>query len=451
MQFILILFFVCSTFFASRSDAQDASACSATLTDLFRHADDQGIVIQDGATPDVDGFAKAYLGGDEGLRFINRHSDLFKGVSPASFRTFFDARCHEGADALFPHNPTYRNLLDAYKHLRQRAEQSSKDPAFTLTKTLKVGMEDPLVSDVRRYLNFYGYKGGAQTSRVYDQGLEVAVKQFQMHHHENPDGVIGPKTQAMLRYTLDQRLNFVRTNMARWRALCLAHDELNKRPTDPLGERYFLINVADYHLCAVENDACALSMKTIVGQPSRKTPLFHSTMQRMIFNPTWTIPGGILLKDKVPRMMRDPGYAAKIASLTGVDPYSVDWHDPSARPSITYPPGQGNPLGRIKFFVVNNQAIYLHDTDQPELFKKSARALSSGCVRLEKPLELAAWLDKNGPYDTQEKIETFLKGTRTTTSHVIDPQVPCYFIYLTTGMSDDGFVWYSDPYGYDKA
>lgn len=423
--------------------------CDNTLSQLLAGAEEHGISLSPDEPHDVQTLTRAYLGGDAGLRFIQRHSGLYQNISYDSLKTVFETRCAQGPDALFPDNPTYRNLKDAYNTLRQYKAKDDPDPAFTLTKTLKVGVNDPDVSKIRRYLNFYGYAGGSENNTVFDANLEVSVKTFQAHHFDNPDGIVGPKTQKMLRYTCEQRLNFVRLNMARWRALCLAHDELNKRADDRDDERYFLINVANYSLCAVERDECALSMKTIVGQPRRKTPLFHSTMQRMIFNPTWTIPSGILVQDKVPRMMRDPGYAAKIGRLTGVDPYSVNWNDPGSRPSITYPPGPGNPLGRVKFFVENNQAIYLHDTDKPELFQKTARTLSSGCVRLEKPLELVAWLDKKGPYNTKEKVEAFLKTTKKTTTHDIDPDVPCYFIYLSSGLSDDGFVWYSDPYNYD--
>ena len=431
----------------ARASVASAPPCTEDFSQCVTCAYEHGMDLPKNGPVDIQTFARAYFGGDTGLRFINNHPKLYKGVSVDTLKTTWNAMCSQGIEALFPKNPTYRNLQKAYQTLN--AKKGDVDPAFTLTHTLKPGDISDAIPAVRRYLNFYGYAGGDAQSTTFDPPLKLAVEQFQGHHFEKADGVIGPKTQKMLRYTHEQRLNFVRANMARWRALCLAHDTLNKRENDPLGERYLLINVADYSLCGTENDACTLIMKTIVGQPGRKTPLFQASMQHMIFNPTWTIPGGILMKDKVPRMMRDANYAAKIGQLTGVDPYSVDWSDPGSRPSITYPPGPGNPLGRVKFFIKNNDAIYLHDTDTPSLFQEIYRARSSGCVRLEQPLALVAWLDKNGPYNTQSRVEDLLRTTRTTKSHDIEPDVPCYFIYLTSGVSDDGFVWYSDPYGYD--
>ena len=194
------------------------------------------------------------------------------------------------------------------------------------------------------------------------------------------------------------------------------------------------------------------------GKPYRQTPVFASKIDQVVFNPTWTVPPTILSKDILPQIKRNPGYLAskklEVLDRNGnpVDPAAVDWSRLTARNfpyTLRQGPGPDNALGRVKFLFPNPYSVYLHDTPSKALFEKEDRAFSSGCIRVQRPLELAELLLKDPKTWNSETIARTIEAGVPTTARV-SPPVPVLLMYWTIVPSDDGHtVFKRDPYRRD--
>ncbi len=281
-------------------------------------------------------------------------------------------------------------------------------------------------------------------NQQYDDVLVAAIKAFQIQHGLNPDGVIGKNTLQALNTTLAWKIRQLRINMERLRWL----------PRD-LGERYVLVNIAGFRLTAAEQGKHVLNMRIIVGRNYRSTPSFDSSISHMILNPYWNVPASIARKDLLPKQQNDASYfsTAGIKVYSGynsnseaLDPATIDWH--KIKKGFPYvlrqDPGHKNALGTIKFMFANPFNIYLHDTPSKRLFAKDIRTFSSGCIRLEKPMELAAFSlgNQNGLSDRKSK--------KTVRINLPEP-LPIYVVYMTTWVDNQNKVHFSrDIYGRDK-
>jgi len=240
---------------------------------------------------------------------------------------------------------------------------------------------------------------------LFDETLELAVTRFQWRHGLDPDGVVGPATLNALNVPAEDRLRQLAVNMQRW--CWLPHY---------LGLRYILVNIADFRLDVIETGKIVLSMRVVVGRDYRRTPVFSDQMTHLVLNPYWNIPETIAIEDMLPRIRKDRGYLAsgKIRIFQGwsadaraIDPGKIDW-DRAAAGNFPYrlrqDPGPANALGRVKFMFPNKYDVYLHDTPARQLFEQTERAFSSGCIRVEKPIELAAYLLRKDPEWSREAI-----------------------------------------------
>jgi murein L,D-transpeptidase YcbB/YkuD len=198
--------------------------------------------------------------------------------------------------------------------------------------------------------------------------------------------------------------------------------------------------------------------KAQVGKPYRQTPVFKSAIDNVVFNPTWTVPPGILGKDILPGVRRDPNYLAKkklqVIDRSGqpVDASSIDW---SRYTGNNFPymlrqaPGADNALGLVKINFPNSYLVYLHDTPSKGLFDQNERAFSSGCIRVERPLELAALLLNDPQTWNPNSIDTVIKAGTTRTVRLPKP-VPVLLMYWTVDPTSAGRVVFKrDPYGRD--
>ena len=200
------------------------------------------------------------------------------------------------------------------------------------------------------------------------------------------------------------------------------------------------------------------SARAVVGKPYRKTPIFRSEMTYLVLNPTWTVPPTILAQDMLPAQRRDPGYLARkglqVIDARGnvVPTSSIDWANATAknfRYALRQPPGPDNALGRVKFMFPNSYSVYLHDTPSRSLFEKSERAASSGCIRIENPLELAALLLRDKPGWDRAAIDRVVASGQTTTVKFAEP-VPVLLSYWTAWVDRDGIAQFRDDvYGRD--
>lgn len=282
---------------------------------------------------------------------------------------------------------------------------------------------------------------------AYDRELVAAVKQFQLRQGLSADGVIGPSTRSWLNVTPAQRAGVLALNIQRLRLL---------PGTLSTG---IMVNIPAYSLVYYQNGSEVLASRVIVGRPDRKTPMMSSALNNVVVNPPWNVPSTLARKDILPKVWNDPGYLERHGytvmrgwnSKEAIDPYMVDWSTitPSNLPfRFQQAPGAHNSLGRYKFNMPSSDAIYLHDTPNHNLFQKDTRALSSGCVRVNKASELANMLLQDAGWNDTRISDALKQGD---TRYVnIRQRIPVNLYYLTAFVGEDGRTQYrTDIYNYD--
>lgn len=319
-------------------------------------------------------------------------------------------------------------------------------------ETLKPGMTDLRLPEIRARLAEAGDLATEQAngSDVYDPTLEAAVKRFQWRHGLDQDGAIGRKTIAAMNVPVDARIDQILLNMERRRWM-----------PDDLGARYVFVNMADFELKVVDGTRTIHDTRVVVGTPYHRTPVFSGMMTYVVLNPYWNITPTIARNEILPKLRQDAGYLQKhdITVLSDwtdgavpVDPSTIDWSQVSPR-SFPYKlrqnPGAHNSLGRIKFMFPNPYNIYLHDTPSRELFQRSVRSFSHGCIRVQHPVDLGAVLLGADGW-TKERIEAVIASGEQKVISLSRP-IPVHLTYLTAWANKDGSVHFRDDiYGRDK-
>ncbi|ANS42183.1 hypothetical protein Q5A_008575 [Serratia inhibens PRI-2C] len=286
------------------------------------------------------------------------------------------------------------------------------------------------------------------TDNAYTPDLVEGVKRFQKWQGLSADGVIGVRTREWLNVSPQTRASLLALNIQRLRIL------------PGYVDTGIMVNIPNYSLTYYQNGNEVLSSRVIVGRPSRKTPLMSSALNNVVVNPPWNVPTTLVREDIVPKAMRDGSYFQKhgYTVLSGwsndaevINPAMIDWNMVSARNfpyRIRQAPGATNSLGRFKFNMPSSDAIYLHDTPNHNLFQKDIRALSSGCVRVNKASDLANMLLQDAGWNNT-RVSSTLKGGNTTYVN-IRQHIPVKLYYLTAWVSDDGKPQFrTDIYNYD--
>jgi len=280
------------------------------------------------------------------------------------------------------------------------------------------------------------------------KGLQAALARYRKEGERAIAGTSGDPGNDM---PVSWRLQQIRMNLERWRWV----------PRD-LGERHILINVPAYQMQVIEGERPVLAMRVIVGKPDTPTPLFSDFMTYVVFSPYWNIPETILREETVPKLVNDPEYLVRnnIEVVRGagkteevVDPSSIDWSDKGAAGGVRFRqiPGPDNALGLVKFIFPNHFNVYLHDTPGDALFNRERRTLSHGCIRIEKPVELAEYVLADQPQWTAERINTAMSA-RQEQSVTLKKVLPVHIGYWTAWVGADGQVGFTeDPYGLDRA
>lgn len=289
----------------------------------------------------------------------------------------------------------------------------------------------------------------AVADNIYTPQLVEAVKRFQKWQGLEADGVIGPSTRQWLNASPRMRATLLALNIQRLRIL----------PGDV--NTGIMVNIPNYSLKYYLNGNEVLSSRVIVGRPSRKTPLMSSVLSNVVLNPPWNVPTTLVRQDIVPKVIRDPGYLQKhgFTLLSGwsndaevIDPSTINWSmvSPDHFPyRVRQQAGAMSALGRYKFNMPSSDAIYLHDTPNHNLFQRDVRALSSGCVRVNKASELANMLLNNTGWNDARISSTVQGGS--TTFVPIRHRIPVKLFYLTAWVADDGKPQFrTDIYNYDS-
>jgi murein L,D-transpeptidase YcbB/YkuD len=358
----------------------------------------------------------------------------------------------ENLESLKPSQSGYARLRAALRTYRDIAAEGGWRTVPSGSK-LQRGDSGSRVGLLRERLRVTGDLRDTQPNdpEVFDEGLDEAVKNFQRRHGLDMDGIVGPATLSALNVSADDRVHWIEINMERWRWL----------PQD-LGASHVIVNIANFELDVVESEKEVITMRAIVGRDYRRTPVFSGRMSYIVLSPYWHVPPSLAVKDILPQVRKDPGYLAEKgmkvfqgwgADTKEIDPNSVDWSKVTAA-TFNYrfrqDPGPVNSLGRVKFMFPNKFDVYLHDTPARELFQKTARAFSSGCIRIEKPVELAEYLLRGDPRWNRDAILNAI-DRRVEQTVQLREAVPVHLLYWTAWVDAAGMVHFrEDIYGRDR-
>ncbi len=279
----------------------------------------------------------------------------------------------------------------------------------------------------------------------FTDGLVALVKGFQEQAKLKPDGIVGRNTISKL-VDVDPK---VKMNRVR-----LAMERLRWHPRK-LGRRHVFINQPAYRARYFQDGEENLSMRAIVGKKSNQTSFFYDTIERVEYNPYWGVPQSIIINEMLPELRANPNYldanGYEVTTLQGhkISSASVDWYSVGGGSVVTYNvrqyPGSRNALGELKILFPNKHAIYMHDTPSRSLFKKTTRALSHGCVRLQNPRGMAAAVLGTTVSKVAERISIGKNNAQKLTV-----QIPVYVAYFTAWPNKEGVVeYFSDIYDRD--
>ncbi|MGE0768428.1 MAG: murein L,D-transpeptidase [Hyphomicrobiaceae bacterium] len=325
-------------------------------------------------------------------------------------------------------------------------------PQIPSLKMIRPGDDDDRVPIVRKRLMATGELRGSSYFQgyTYDGELEVAVRHFQKRHGLAASGRVDRSTIAAMNVPVQARLAQIKLNYDRIAAM------IDKR--NPTEERYIFVNVPGYQLEAVEQKRVVQRHRVIAGRPGRDTPVVKAAVRALNFFPYWRVPDSIAKLDVAPRLVREPDYLAKeqIRVLNGnyngpeINASMIDWSrfDPTTT-KLRQDPGQQNALGLVRLDMPNEHGVYMHDTPMKPLFGRAQRAFSAGCVRVQDVFDLAAWVAKDEPGMSRERVDEIVNGGVPVDITLARP-VPVYFVYITAWADAEGHAEFRpDIYGRD--
>ncbi|MBO9666099.1 MAG: L,D-transpeptidase family protein [Bdellovibrio sp.] len=366
-------------------------------------------------------------------------------------------------DVIAPQNPPYESLRAGIEKVYTACANGSWIPLTPVKTPLRLNTRNKVVVDLKKRLSLLGYKV-TNPDDLYDSDVMTAVNDIQWNLRWKPDGVISPggRTWKFLAVSCKDRVRQMQADMEKMRWF-----------PQQFEQRYIFINLAMTYFGLIDKTGeqpSAMSFRTINGREKRKSPTMQDRLVTVILNPYWIVPPTIFLEDKVEEIKKLPvweinGYFESHnyevwnkAFTKRLDPASIDWWSiteaADADIYIRQRPNYLNALGVIKFELTNSFSIYLHDTNQRELFVEPNRLLSSGCVRLERPLDLAEYLLKGTEW-TRQVIENSVakpgQVMKTDTRIRLTKPVAVYMAYLTSLMSSDGVIRFvDDTYGQNQ-
>jgi murein L,D-transpeptidase YcbB/YkuD len=355
-----------------------------------------------------------------------------------------------------PPYPGYQRTIQALHSYLEFAKEYDGNQLPAIQKTIAPGDTYSGVPQLIKLLRLLGDLTADASvpvdGTVYPTPLVDAVKSFQRRHGRTPDGRIGAQTLADLNVPLTSRIRQMRLTLERWRWLPVG---LHSAP--------IVANIPEFRLRAYDqNYKVALSMNVVVGKAyNHDTPVFSDAMQYLVFQPYWNVPYSISKAELLPHVARDPDYLAKkgfevvnkgqdvVSSGTVTSDMLAQLR--AGNLYIRQMPGSKNSLGLVKFIFPNSSNIYMHDTPAQEFFAKSRRDFSHGCIRLEKPADLAVWALRDNPGWDMDRVRGAMNGTPNQQVNLAHP-IPVFIVYGTVVVTEDGIVhFYDDIYGHDTA
>jgi murein L,D-transpeptidase YcbB/YkuD len=342
-----------------------------------------------------------------------------------------------------PWHPQHGRLAEALARYRALAAREGEPLAVPAHLRLSPGKVHPLVPRLRARLVLEGDLAdeGSRDSAVFDARLAAALRSFEARHGLVPDGRLDAETAAALSVPLAGRVRQLELNLERWRWA-----------VPPGRGRSLLVNVPTFLLHAYDDGREALSMRVVTGRRDTPTPVFGEAMTTVVFRPYWNVPANIAATETLPAVLRDRTVIRRqglevVRNGQVVDPSRVDWRR-SGGVGFRQRPGAGNALGLVKFLFPNPFNVYLHDTPEDGLFRRTRRTFSHGCVRVEKPEELARWVLEGRGW-TAASIAAAMRRGGERGVRLAEP-VAVSIGYFTAWVEDDGTVRFlPDVYGHD--
>ncbi len=352
-----------------------------------------------------------------------------------------------------PPYPGYRRTIQALQTYMEVAKRDSGEQLPPITKTIAPGDAYSGIPRLTQLLRLVGdLPANANVpadQSTYDGALVDAVKSFQRRHGRDPNGRIDAQTLADLNVPLSRRVRQMQLTLERWRWL------------PPIQQPPVVANIPEFRLRAYDKDFnVAVTMNVVVGRAyGHDTPVFSDTMKYVVFRPYWEVPSSITRGELIPHITRDPDYLSKkgfevvdsqqMVVSEGTVSSAVLGQLRAGKLFIRQKPGPKNALGLAKFVFPNSYNVYMHDTPATEFFAKSRRDFSHGCIRLEHPADLAAWVLRDNAGWTPDRIHSAMNGEATQQVNLAHP-IPVLIVYGTVVVPEDGVVYfYDDIYGHD--
>ncbi|WP_412476927.1 L,D-transpeptidase family protein [Flavobacterium sp. TBRC 19031] len=296
-------------------------------------------------------------------------------------------------------------------------------------KQLKPGDSSDLVIQIRERLFLTHDIATDSKSKVYDESLQEAILKYKKRNGFSEDKIILPKHISEMNVPISDRIKTIMVNMERCRWIST---DLTK------SKEFIVVNIPSYRLTYFKEGKAALVSNVVVGTALNETVIFSGMMSYVVFSPYWNVPKSIRDKEILPAIKKNKDYLAK---------HNMEWNGNNIRQK----PGPNNSLGLVKFLFPNSNNIYLHDTPAKNLFSQEKRAFSHGCIRVQKPKELAQLILEEDPNWTPEKIDAAMNSGKEKW-YTLKNKIPVYIGYFTAWVDDDGLVnFHKDIYGRDNA
>ncbi|HZH63478.1 MAG TPA: L,D-transpeptidase family protein [Flavisolibacter sp.] len=304
-------------------------------------------------------------------------------------------------------------------------------PQIPTAKSLKKGNTSPAVVLIKKRLQLTGEMPGTDTSQLYNDTLENAVRIFQRELGYTPNGVVNAQLIKDLNVPAEKRLSQILMNMDRMRWM----------PTEPAGQ-LIVVNIPEFVLHVYEDKKKAFDMNVVVGKEGNNTISFSGDLSTVVFSPYWNVPPSIVKSEILPKIASNSNYLAE----QNMEQVGTE----GDLPKIRQLPGEGNSLGKVKFLFPNSFNIYFHDTPAKSLFAKDKRAYSHGCIRLAEPEKMAQYLLRNDPEWTPDKIAEAMNGGEE--KYVkLKKAIPVIITYYTAWVNEEGLLNFRDDiYNHDE-
>ncbi len=285
--------------------------------------------------------------------------------------------------------------------------------------TLKKDASDAAIPLVKKRLQLTGEMPGKDSSAIFTDTLELAIKKFQHCLGYKQTGLLSAGLIKDMNVSADKRVQQILLNMDRMRWM----------PQQPKGN-LIIVNIPEFMLHVYDGDKSVFDMVVVVGKVGNNTMMFNGDLSYLVFSPYWNVPQSIIKNEILPAIARNPGYLER----KNMEKFGN---------GIRQRPGPGNALGKVKFIFPNSFNMYFHDTPSKGFFNEDKRAFSHGCIRLSEPQKMAEWLLRNETEWTREKIVAAMNRTSEQMVKLKQP-VPVFIIYYTAWVDNDGNLQFRD-------